>query len=102
MQNHLEVVKVLISRANANVRRSAELNAAYSLALFISSNEINNRFFAVISRKDVDIVKTLHRHGVDLNRVFDDGYNALMYAVSEGDVEAVEYFISLGKHYFIV
>lgn len=120
MQNHLEVVKVLISRANADIDRSEELNASYSLALLISSKEIIetllsagadvNYFenpaipsiFAAISRKNLDIVKTLQEHGADLNRIVGDGSNALMFAISEENVEAVEYFISLGKHKSVI
>nr|CDS26546.1 ankyrin repeat domain containing protein 17 [Hymenolepis microstoma] len=111
---HLEIVKVLLRRADAGIDRSAELNEAYSNALLSSTNEIVetllsagadvNYFeipnalplFTAIGRRDVNLVKTLHRHGVDLTKVDEDGYNALMYAVAIEHFEVVEFFISLG------
>ncbi|KAM3171904.1 hypothetical protein ACTXT7_015631 [Hymenolepis weldensis] len=112
--NHLEVVKILLNRANTDIDRSTELNEAYSNALLSSTNEMietllsagadANYFeipdilplFIAIGRRSMDLVKTLQRYGVDHNQVDRDGYNALMYAVLLENFEAVEYFISIG------
>lgn len=116
----MEVVKVLLNRANTDVDRSIELNEAYSNALLVSSNEMietllsagadPNYFeipsvlplFIAIGRRNLDYVRTLQRYGVDHNQVDSDGYNALMYAVLLENFEAVEYFLSIGKHISIV
>ncbi|VDN99742.1 unnamed protein product [Rodentolepis nana] len=114
--NHLDVVKVLLSKADVGIDRSGELNEAYASALLSSSNEIVetllsagadvNHFepptllplFVAIGRKDVEFVKTLHRHGVDLTRFDDEGYSPLMYAVIRENLEAVKFLISIGKY----
>ena len=116
MKNHLEVVKVLISRANTSIDRSAELNEAYSNALLASTNEMIEILLSAgadvnyfefpdvlpmsiaIRRKNLIFVRTLYKYGVDLNRVDENGYNALMYAVAEENFDAVEYLISIGKY----
>ncbi|VDN98315.1 unnamed protein product [Rodentolepis nana] len=119
LNNHSEIVKVLTGRANVDINRQEELNATYSLALLDSSNEVIEALlfagadvnycmiakvptiFIAISRKNVQIVKTLHKYGVDLNAVVEDGYSALMYATAEGDVEIVKYLVSHGKQKFV-
>ncbi|VUZ42848.1 unnamed protein product, partial [Hymenolepis diminuta] len=113
--NHLDVVKILLNRANTDIDRSVELNEAYSNALLVSSNEMIetllsagadvNYFeipgvlplFIAIGRRNLDCIKTLQRYGADHNQVDDDGYNALMYSVLLENLEAVEYFLSIGS-----